>query len=36
LERQFFDAELGLARFQRDAVLAVARLYKALGSGWES
>jgi multidrug efflux system outer membrane protein len=35
-ERQLFDAELGLVRLQRDEVLAVVRLYKALGGGWQS
>jgi multidrug efflux system outer membrane protein len=33
-ERQLFDAELGLAQAQRDEVLAVVQLYKALGGGW--
>ena len=30
-ERQFFDAELGLVRSNRDELLAIVRLYKALG-----
>lgn len=34
-ERQVFDAELGLVRSQRDEVLAVVRLYRALGGGWQ-
>jgi outer membrane protein, multidrug efflux system len=34
-ERQFFDAELGLARSNRDELLAVVRLYRALGGGWQ-
>ena len=34
-ERQFFDAELGLVRAQRDELLAVVRLYRALGGGWQ-
>ncbi|HEU4367728.1 MAG TPA: efflux transporter outer membrane subunit [Methylomirabilota bacterium] len=34
-ERQLFDAELGLVRLQRDELLAVVRLYKALGGGWQ-
>ena len=34
-ERQLFDAELGLVRNQRDELLAVVRLYKALGGGWQ-
>ena len=34
-ERQFFDAELGLVRAHRDELLAVVRLYKALGGGWQ-
>jgi len=35
-ERQLFDAELALAQAQRDELLAVVLLYKALGGGWES
>jgi multidrug efflux system outer membrane protein len=35
-ERQLFDAELALAQAQRDEVLAVVRLYRALGGGWMS
>ncbi len=35
-ERQLFDAELGLVRTQRDELLAVVRLYKALGGGWQA
>jgi multidrug efflux system outer membrane protein len=35
-ERQLFDAELGLVRLQRDELLAVVRLYKALGGGWQT
>jgi multidrug efflux system outer membrane protein len=34
-ERQFFDAELGLVRSNRDVLLAVVRLYRALGGGWQ-
>ncbi len=34
-ERQFFDAEPGLVRAHRDELLAVVRLYKALGGGWQ-
>jgi multidrug efflux system outer membrane protein len=34
-ERQLFDAELGLVRTYRDELVAVVRLYKALGGGWE-
>jgi multidrug efflux system outer membrane protein len=34
-ERQFFDAELGLVRSHRDVLLAVVRLYRALGGGWQ-
>jgi multidrug efflux system outer membrane protein len=34
-ERQFFDAELGLVRSNRDVLLAIVRLYKALGGGWQ-
>jgi multidrug efflux system outer membrane protein len=33
-ERQLFDAELLLAQSQRDELLAVVRLYRALGGGW--
>jgi multidrug efflux system outer membrane protein len=34
-ERQLFEAELQLAQAQRDELLAVVRLYRALGGGWE-
>jgi outer membrane protein, multidrug efflux system len=34
-ERQLFEAELGLARSRRDELLAVVRIYKALGGGWQ-
>jgi multidrug efflux system outer membrane protein len=34
-ERVFFDAQLGLVRSQRDELLAVVRLYKAVGGGWQ-
>jgi multidrug efflux system outer membrane protein len=33
-ERQLFDAELLLAQAQRDELLGVVRLYRALGGGW--
>jgi multidrug efflux system outer membrane protein len=33
-ERQFFDAELGLVRSHRDELVAIVRLYRALGGGW--
>jgi outer membrane protein, multidrug efflux system len=33
-ERQLFDAELFLAQSQRDELLALVRLYRALGGGW--
>ena len=33
-ERQLFDAELLLAQAQRDELLSVVQLYKALGGGW--
>ena len=33
-ERQFFNAELTLVQAQRDELLAVVRLYRALGGGW--
>jgi len=35
-ERELFDAELVLAQAQRDELLAVVRLYRALGGGWAS
>jgi multidrug efflux system outer membrane protein len=35
-ERQLFDAELFLAQTQRDELLAIVRLYRALGGGWSS
>ena len=35
-ERQLFDSELQLAQAQRDELLAVVQLYRALGGGWES
>ena len=35
-ERQLFESELGLVRTQFDELLAVVRLYKALGGGWQS
>jgi multidrug efflux system outer membrane protein len=35
-QQQLFPAELNLARTQRDQLLAVVALYKALGGGWES
>jgi multidrug efflux system outer membrane protein len=34
-ERQLFDAELGLITARRDEQLAVVRLYKSLGGGWQ-
>jgi len=34
-ERQQFDAQLGLVRTYRDELVAVVRLYKALGGGWQ-
>jgi multidrug efflux system outer membrane protein len=35
-ERELFDAELLLAQAQRDELLAIVRLYRALGGGWEA
>src|ERR671919_1124248 len=35
-ERPLFDAELGLVRIHRDELLAIVRLYKALGGGWQT
>ena len=34
-ERQLFDSELGLVRTRRDEMLAVVRIYKTLGGGWQ-
>jgi multidrug efflux system outer membrane protein len=34
-QQQLFPAELNLARTQRDQLLAVVTLYKALGGGWQ-
>jgi multidrug efflux system outer membrane protein len=34
-QQQLFPAELGLARTQRDELLDVVSLYKALGGGWQ-
>jgi multidrug efflux system outer membrane protein len=33
-DRQLFDAQLGLAQAQRNEVLALVALYRALGGGW--
>ncbi len=33
-DRQFFDAQLGLAQAQRNELLALVALYRALGGGW--
>jgi outer membrane protein, multidrug efflux system len=35
-ERDLFEFELALARVQRDELLAVVQLYRALGGGWET
>jgi multidrug efflux system outer membrane protein len=35
-ERQLFDNELTLAQAQRDELLAIVRIYRALGGGWTS
>jgi multidrug efflux system outer membrane protein len=35
-QQQLFPAELNLARTQRDQLLAIVGLYKALGGGWQS
>ncbi|HZX94903.1 MAG TPA: efflux transporter outer membrane subunit [Myxococcales bacterium] len=35
-QRQQFDAELGLARSQRDELTSVVLLYRALGGGWQT
>src|SRR5206468_344118 len=34
-QQQLFPAELNLARTERDQLLAIVTLYKALGGGWE-
>jgi outer membrane protein TolC len=34
-QRQLFDAQLGLARSQRDELTSVVNLYRALGGGWQ-
>jgi outer membrane protein, multidrug efflux system len=34
-ERQLFTAELDLSQAQRDELLAVVQLYRALGGGWQ-
>jgi multidrug efflux system outer membrane protein len=33
-DRQLFDAQLGLAQAQRNEILALVALYRALGGGW--
>jgi outer membrane protein, multidrug efflux system len=35
-QQQLFPAELNLARVERDQLLAIVQLYKALGGGWET
>lgn len=35
-QQQLFPAELSLARTERDELLAVVALYKALGGGWQT
>jgi multidrug efflux system outer membrane protein len=35
-QQQLFPAQLNLARTQRDQLLAVVALYKALGGGWQA
>ena len=34
-QQQLFPTQLNLARTQRDQLLAVVTLYKALGGGWQ-
>src|SRR6266850_3846839 len=34
-QQQLFPAELNLARVERDQLLAIVQLYKALGGGWD-
>lgn len=33
-QRQLFDAEIELARTNRDQLVALVQIYKALGGGW--
>jgi outer membrane protein, multidrug efflux system len=35
-QRQLFDAQLNLARTQRDELTSVVQLYRALGGGWQA
>ena len=35
-ERDLIEVELALARVQRDELLNIVGLYRALGGGWES
>jgi outer membrane protein, multidrug efflux system len=35
-DRDFFEAELGLAETQRDELLTLVQLYRALGGGWQT
>ena len=34
-DRDLFDAELGLAQTERDELIALVQLYRALGGGWQ-
>ena len=34
-DRDLFNAELSLAQTQRNELLALVQLYKALGGGWQ-
>ncbi len=34
-QQQLFPAELNLARVERDQLLVIVQLYKALGGGWD-
>jgi multidrug efflux system outer membrane protein len=34
-QRQYFSAQQALSQAQRDELLAVIALYKALGGGWQ-
>ena len=34
-EQQLFPSELALARTQRDELVAIVSLYRALGGGWQ-
>ena len=35
-QRGYFDAQIGLSNAIRDEQIAIVRLYKALGGGWDT